>query len=138
MAAAGSDRIWIETWRTFAYIVFGGLFVILAWRPQHSPGIWELVFAHKSGVVLYGLTHAKRGVQWLVAAVCVALAIAVINVGPENPYQTLPPQLLAAGPTHFLSFSGMVRALSELWPFIALLYVGTMAVKRPDAEPEAR
>jgi len=54
--AAGSDRIGIETWRTFAYIVFGGLFVIIAWRPQHSPGVWELVFAHKSGVVLYGLT----------------------------------------------------------------------------------
>jgi hypothetical protein len=56
MGKAGPDRIWIETWRTFAYVVFGGLFAILAWRPQHSPGIWELVFAHKAGVVLYGLT----------------------------------------------------------------------------------
>jgi hypothetical protein len=56
MGKAGPDRIWIETWRTFAYVAFGGLFAILAWRPQHSPGIWELVFAHKAGVVLYGLT----------------------------------------------------------------------------------
>ena len=56
MGAAGPDRIWIETWRTFAYVVFGGLFAILAWRPRQSPGIWELVFAHKTAVVLYGLT----------------------------------------------------------------------------------
>ena len=56
MGVAGSDRIWIETWRTFAYVVFSGLFAILAWRPRQSPGIWELVFAHKTAVVLYGLT----------------------------------------------------------------------------------
>jgi hypothetical protein len=56
MAGVGSDRVWIETWRTFAYVVFAGLFAILAWRPRQSPGIWELVFAHKSAVVLYGLT----------------------------------------------------------------------------------
>src|SRR5262249_62276627 len=56
MGAAGADRIWIETWRTFAYVVFSGLFAILAWRPRQSPGIWELVFAHKNAVVLYGLT----------------------------------------------------------------------------------
>jgi hypothetical protein len=55
MGAAWSDRIWIETWRTFAYVVFAGLFAILAWRPRQSPGIWELVFAHKTAVVLYGL-----------------------------------------------------------------------------------
>jgi hypothetical protein len=56
MAEAGSSRVWIETWRTFAYVVFAGLFAILAWRPVQSPGIWELVFAHKTAVVLDGLT----------------------------------------------------------------------------------
>jgi hypothetical protein len=80
MAGAGSDRVWIETWRTFAYIVFAGLFAILAWRPRHSPGIWELVFAHKSAVVLYGLTLGD--VQEARAAIVVdTVLVLLIAVG---------------------------------------------------------
>ena len=56
MGAAAPDRIWIETWRTFAYVVFAGLFAILTWRPRSSPGLWELTLGHKLGVVLFGLT----------------------------------------------------------------------------------
>src|SRR5215510_6095797 len=55
MGAAGADRIWIETWRTFAYVVFGGLFAILGWRPRHSPGIWELGFAPSTAALRYGI-----------------------------------------------------------------------------------
>src|SRR5215831_11544334 len=80
MAVAGSDRIWIETWRTFAYVVFSGLFAILAWRPRQSPGIWELVFAHKTAVVLYGLTLG--GVPEARAAMAVdALLVLLTAVG---------------------------------------------------------
>jgi hypothetical protein len=35
--------------------------------------------------------------------------------------------MLARGATHFLSFSAIVRTLSELWPFLALIYVVTVA-----------
>ena len=59
-----------------------------------------------------------------------ASAIVAINVAPGNPYQTVPPQLLA-GPSHFLSFSGIVRALSELWPFLAVAYTAAVACDRP-------
>jgi hypothetical protein len=34
MSIANADRIWVETWRTFAYVVFAGLFAILAWKPR--------------------------------------------------------------------------------------------------------
>jgi len=55
MVLAGTDRIWVETWRTFAYVVFAGLFSLLALRPRNMPGLWELTMAHKFGVTLFGL-----------------------------------------------------------------------------------
>lgn len=84
-----------------------------------------------SAVSLYGLSHVPRSIQWIVAFLSIAAAVVVINIGPENPYQTLPPQLLAGGATHFLSFSGLVRALSELWPFLVIIYTATVAGLRP-------
>ena len=34
-----------------------------------------------------------------------------------------PPRLLAKGASHFLSFSGIVRAISELWPALAAAFL---------------
>jgi hypothetical protein len=96
-----------------------------------TPGVMIGVLV--SAVVLYGLTHVPRRVQWFAAGVSFAAAIAVINIAPENPYQSVPPQLLAGGPTHILSFSAIVRALSELWPFLALIYTATVARELPAA-----
>ena len=93
-----------------------------------TPGV--LIGVLVSAVVLYGLTHASRRTQWIVAGSSFAAAVAVINIAPENPYQTVPPQLLA-GPTHMLSFSSIVRALSELWPFLAMIYAATVAREPP-------
>ena len=39
MRAASDDRLWIEGWRTFGYVVFAGLFALLAARPRRSPGL---------------------------------------------------------------------------------------------------
>jgi len=36
----------------------------------------------------------------------------------------VPSLLLARGTSHFLSFSSIVRALSELWPLLAIGYLG--------------
>jgi VanZ family protein len=94
-----------------------------------TPGV--VVGVLVSAVLLYGLSHVQRPIQWIVALLSFATATAVINIGPENPYQTLPPQLLAGGQTHFLSFSGLVRALSELWPFLAVVYTASVAGQRP-------
>jgi hypothetical protein len=102
-----------------------------------TPGVTIGVLV--SAVVLFALGRMPRRVQWKAAMASFAAAVVAINVGPENPYQTLPPQLLTAGPTHFLSFSGIIRALSELWPFLALVYTGTLATRRnASARTEAR
>ena len=100
----------------------------LAWL---TPGV--IIGVLVSVVVLYGLTRMPRRAQWVAAALSFAAAIAVINLGPENPYQTVPPQLLTGGSTHILSFSAIVRALSELWPFVAIVYTATVARELPAA-----
>lgn len=55
MILATPDRIWVETWRTFGYVVFVGLFSILALFPRNMPALWELVMAYKFGVSMFGL-----------------------------------------------------------------------------------
>jgi hypothetical protein len=59
----------------------------------------------------------------VVAAGCIAAATAAINLAPDNPYHRVPSLLLARGSSHFLSFSSIVRALSELWPLLAIGYL---------------
>lgn len=95
-----------------------------------TPGV--LLGMLLAALLLYGLMKLPRRTQWLAAALSFAAATVVINVAPGNPYQSVPPQLLA-GPTHYLSFSGIVRALSELWPFLAVAYAVAVAGKRPDS-----
>jgi VanZ family protein len=113
-------------WKALAAYAFAKGAGPFAWL---TPGV--LLGVLVSGVVLYGFTHVSRPVQWIAAGLSFAAAIVVINIAPENPYQTVPPQLLAGGPTHFLSFSGIVRALSELWPFLAVVYIAAVAREHP-------
>lgn len=94
-----------------------------------TPGV--IVGLLVSSVVLYALTRVPRRVQWMAAGLSLAAAVIIINIAPENPYQTVPRQLLAGGATHFLSFSAIVRALSELWPFLAVIYTVKVAWERP-------
>ena len=72
VTSATSDVVWVETWRMFGFLVFTGMFVLLALRPRNSAGVWELAFFHKaamaaSAVVLSGAKDA-------VLAVLIALA----------------------------------------------------------------
>lgn len=80
------------------------------------------------GVALLSALSRLRGTAaaWGSAA-AIALAVIVINVAPGNPYQSVPRQLLAGGMSHFLSYTGMVRALSEAWPLLALAYLAAAA-----------
>ncbi|MES2561610.1 MAG: VanZ family protein [Pseudomonadota bacterium] len=87
-----------------------------------TPGV--IVGLLVGSVVLYGLTRVPRRVQWVAAGLSLAAALVTINIAPENPYQTIPHQFLR-GATHFLS-------LSELWPFLALIYTVKVAWERPD------
>lgn len=90
----------------------------LAWL---TPGV--LAGLAGAGGVGYAALRLPGTAQIAVSALCIAAATAVINLAPENPYQNVPPRLLARGASHFLSFSGIVRALSELWPALAVSFL---------------
>jgi len=57
VAAAGDDRLWVEFWRTTAYLVFAGLFAMLALAPRTRWGVWELVFGQKLAVTVFGFLN---------------------------------------------------------------------------------
>ena len=81
--------------------------------------------------LLWAGASLPRRWQLAVAAACVVIATVAINLAPDNPYRNVPPQLLARAPGHFLSFSSIVNALSELWPLLATGYlVHALAARR--------
>jgi hypothetical protein len=57
VANDGDDRLWVDFWRTTAYLVFVGLFAMLAIAPRTRWGIWELVFGQKLAVTVFGLLN---------------------------------------------------------------------------------
>jgi VanZ family protein len=86
-------------------------------------------------LLLWGAVRLPRPAQLAVSAACIAAAMVAINLAPDNPYQSVPPRLLARGASHFLSFSGIVRALSELWPLLAISFlVYALAARRRHGE----
>ena len=80
VTSAASDTIWIETWRMFGFLVFTGMFVLLALRPRNSAGVWELAFFHKatmavSALILSGAKDATMaGTIDGVLAILIAIA----------------------------------------------------------------
>jgi hypothetical protein len=85
-----------------------------------TPGV--LLGLAVGAAALYAAMRLPETARAWGAPVAIAAAVAVINVAPGNPYQTVPPQFLA-GTSHFLGYSGIIRALSEAWPLLALLYL---------------
>jgi hypothetical protein len=51
----------VESWRMYGFLVFGGLFVLLAFWPRHYPGIWELVIFHKAAMAITAATLIASG-----------------------------------------------------------------------------
>lgn len=73
--------------------------------------------------LLAGLLTLGHAARLAIALVAILFALAAINLAPDNPYFSLPPQLTSGRASHFLSISGILQALSELWPLIALCYL---------------
>ena len=88
-----------------------------------TPGVWVGLLL--GATLLVGLLALKPAPRLILATLCLLLALAVINLAPDNPYFTLPAPLTSGRISYFLSFSGILRALSELWPLLALAYLGT-------------
>lgn len=86
-----------------------------------TPGV---AFGLAAGsLALYPLVQLPRTGQAVGALLCFAAAVVVINFGPDNPYQTAPPKLVPGSATHLLRFSHIMRALSELWPFLVIAFL---------------
>jgi hypothetical protein len=79
------------------------------------------------GLLLLLLVRASRRLGLITAALCLAAAVVAVNLAPENPYHALPPRLLTTSTTQLLRFSNIIRALSELWPLLAVGYLLTAA-----------
>ncbi len=55
------DRIAVEAWRMFAFVVFAGLFTLLGLLPRRMPGLWELVLFQKAAVPVFLAFFVKAG-----------------------------------------------------------------------------
>jgi hypothetical protein len=42
----------VEIWRAYGYLVFAGLFVLLAFWPRRYPSVWERAIFHKVALTL--------------------------------------------------------------------------------------
>ncbi len=99
------------------------------WLQWLTPGVAAGFVVGAAGVAL--LTWLAPFGRAIVAIVCIAAGIAIINFMPDNPYQTLPPSLSGLPPTHLANFGSIARLLSQLWPFAALLLLIALARARP-------
>jgi hypothetical protein len=73
------------------------------------------------GVLLFVGLVSPAPVQHTSAALALFIATALVNLAPENPYLSDTLQAVNAG--HFLTFNGLTRLASSLWPFIAIGYL---------------
>ncbi|GAA1652067.1 hypothetical protein [Actinoplanes couchii] len=84
MAVATDETIIVEGWRTFGFIVFVGLWALIAVWPRRVPGVWELILIHKvlvTGLALTVLDSASGAAEtawidgWLVISTAVAYVL---------------------------------------------------------------
>lgn len=52
----------VEIWRMYGFIVFAGLYMLLAFWPRRYAGIWELVILDKAALGITGLVLLGQGV----------------------------------------------------------------------------
>lgn len=118
-------------WRTFAFLVAGAcmlkavtaLLILRAVSPWSwlTPGFGMGLAA--AVVLLLVLTRLRPRGRAAAALLALLAAVALVNCAPENPYRNIPVHLLPGRVGHFLSFTNMIRALSDLWPFLTLLFL---------------
>lgn len=56
---AGPETLIVEVWRLVGFILFSGLFALLAYRPLRYAGVWELVIINKLTLTILALTYAS-------------------------------------------------------------------------------
>ena len=95
-----------------------------------TPGLSEgLLIGTAVIALLIWLPPAWRSAM---AIVCLLATVVLVNITPENPYQTMPSFLKGSQQTHLSSFSNIVHLLSQLWPFAtSLLLLALARAKHP-------
>jgi len=91
------------------------------WLQWLTPGV--VAGTAGGGMLLAALLLLTRAARAVVAAICLIAVVVIVNVTPENPYQAVPVFLLSPQPTHLANFGLIVHALSQLWPFAALIFL---------------
>lgn len=117
-------------WRTLALIFAGAcaLKVAAAILILRAPNPWSWLTpgagmgCAAALVLLLVLTRLPHRGRAAVAFLALAGAVVLVNIIPENPYRPAPSFLLLGHTSHILSFASMTRALSDLWPFLAMLF----------------
>ncbi|MBX7268633.1 hypothetical protein KIF24_23175 [Micromonospora sp. Llam7] len=74
---APDDRLFIEGWRVSSFAIFAGIFALLAIRPRQSAGVWELVLAGKTALVVFGVMIGNVPEAQLSAVIDFALVAVV-------------------------------------------------------------
>ena len=130
LLASVARTISTEYWQTFAALIAIAcvLKTAAAWLILRTTSPWSwmtpgfamgLVAAIVLVMLFVRLPPRGRAAVALLALLAV---VALVNLTPENPYRTVPPHMLPGRVGHLLSFTNMVRALSDIWPFLALLF----------------
>jgi len=83
-----------------------------------TPGVLFGLAGGSAALLL--LTRLPPRGRMACALLALAAAVALLNGIPENPYRPVPTHLLLGRNSHILSFASMTRALSDLWPFLAM------------------
>ena len=91
------------------------------WLQWLTPGV---AAGSAGGIALLALLLLLAPVaRAAIAIVCIVAGVCIVNAAPENPYQSLPVFVLTPQPTHLANFGHVVRALSQLWPFAAVVWL---------------
>lgn len=74
-------------------------------------------------VALATLIRVPPRARAALALLALLAAVLLVNMVPENPYRPASTFLLAGRAGHLLNFAGIMRALSDIWPFLAILFL---------------
>lgn len=77
VADAAPEAKVAEAWRGYGFLVFAGLFALLALRPGQHPVVWVLVIGHKAAMTVTALAWTRSGVP---DTTTVAVADGVVTV----------------------------------------------------------
>ncbi len=117
--------------KSVAAVMLGRSANLLQWL---TPGVAAGLAA--GGAVVAVLVWLAPAARAATAMLCVVASIIIVNITPDNPYQTPPAFMLSAYSTHLANFGNIVRALSQCWPLAALLVL--LALMRAGPAPARR